>query len=82
MTFRFRNVAAALAAILLGIAAPAWAAPVVEGPQKGTLIIAGGGKLGLEIVGRFIALAGGPSANIVVIPTAGEEAIYGPIATA
>jgi len=78
MTFRFRNVAAALAAILLGIAAPAWAAPVVEGPQKGTLIIAGGGKLGLEIVGRFIALAGGPSANIVVIPTAGEEAIYGP----
>jgi len=78
MTFRFRIAAAVFAATLLGFGAPTWAAPVVEGPQKGTLIIAGGGKLGPEIVGRFIALAGGPSANIVVIPTAGEEAIYGP----
>jgi cyanophycinase len=78
MTFRFRIVAVALAAALLGFAAPAGAAPVVEGPQKGTLIIAGGGKLGPEIVGRFITLAGGPNANIVVIPTAGEDATYGP----
>ena len=73
--------ASAFAAALLAFAAlapGAQAASVVEGPEKGTLIIAGGGKLGPEIVGRFIALAGGPSANIVVIPTAGEEAIYGP----
>jgi cyanophycinase len=40
------------------------------GPSKGTLIIVGGGKLGPEIVNRFIELAGGVEANFVVIPTA------------
>ena len=40
------------------------------GPSKGSLIIVGGGKLGPEIVSRFIDLAGGPQANFVVIPTA------------
>jgi cyanophycinase len=73
--------AAAFAAACLGLfalAQAAAAAPAVEGPDKGTLIIAGGGKLGPEIVGRFIALAGGPKAQIVVIPTAGEDAAYGP----
>lgn len=78
MSFRIRIVTAALAAVWLGFATPTWAAPVVEGPQKGTLIIAGGGKLGPEIVGRFLTLAGGPNANIVVIPTAGEDTTYGP----
>jgi len=81
MIFSFRSIGLAVAVLLLtGLAAPvtAWAAPVVKGPDKGTLIIAGGGKLGSEIVGRFIALAGGPSAEIVVIPTAGGEAKYGP----
>src|ERR1700739_4111826 len=77
MTFRFRSAALAVAALLLtGLAAQA--APVVKGPEHGTLIIAGGGKLGPEILGRFIKLAGGPSAEIVVIPTAGGEAKYGP----
>lgn len=57
---------------------PAQAAPVVHGPERGTLIVAGGGALGPEIVGRFIQLAGGKSAKIVVIPTAGEDAEYGP----
>ena len=51
---------------------------MVRGPEHGTLIIAGGGKLGPEILGRFIKLAGGPSAEIVVIPTAGGEKAYGP----
>ena len=50
-------------------------------PKRGTLIIAGGGTLGPEIVGRFITLAGGPAAEIVVIPTAGGEARYGPDCT-
>jgi cyanophycinase len=59
----------------------AHAAPVVKGPDKGTLIIAGGGALGPEILGRFIKLAGGPSAEIVVIPTAGGEKAYGPDCT-
>jgi cyanophycinase len=65
------------AALILSLTA-AQAAPVVQGPEKGTLIIAGGGKLGPEIVGRFIRLAGGPAANIVVIPTAGDPEVYGP----
>jgi cyanophycinase len=43
------------------------------GPEKGTLIIAGGGKLGPEIVGRFIDLAGGKDAPLVFIPTAEEN---------
>jgi cyanophycinase len=43
---------------------------VTHGPDKGTLIIVGGGRLGPEIVSRFIELAGGPEANFVVIPTA------------
>ncbi len=43
------------------------------GPEKGSLIIVGGGKVGPQIWGRFIELAGGESANIVVIPTAGED---------
>jgi len=36
-------------------------------------VIAGGGKLGPEIVDRFIALAGGPEASIVIIPTADDR---------
>ncbi len=44
--------------------------PVVE---KGSLVIVGGGGAGPEIWKRFIALAGGPDAPIVVIPTALED---------
>jgi cyanophycinase len=68
------NIVAGLALALAGAAS---AAPAVRGPAHGTLIIAGGGDLGPEIVGRFIQLAGGPDARIVVIPTAGEDATYG-----
>lgn len=39
-------------------------------------MIVGGGQLGPEITGRFIELAGGPNALIVVIPTAGEDSVY------
>ena len=63
----------AAAMLVLAIAPATQAAPAVRGPDKGTLIIAGGGRLGPEIVGRFISLAGGPGARIVVIPTAAEE---------
>lgn len=42
------------------------------GPATGTLVIAGGGNLdGTGITERFIALAGGPTAKIVIVPTAG-----------
>ena len=43
------------------------------GPAKGFLVIVGGGKVGPEIVARFVSLAGGPDANFVLIPTAAEE---------
>lgn len=68
-----RAVAFALIALLAALGPPAFAAQDARGPAKGTLIIAGGGKLGPEIVGRFIKLAGGPQARIVVIPTADER---------
>ena len=47
--------------------------PSFIGPEKGSLIIVGGGKVGADIWARFIELAGGPNASIVVIPTAGED---------
>jgi cyanophycinase len=40
------------------------------GPDRGALVIVGGGEVGPEIVARFIALAGGPESEFVVIPTA------------
>ncbi|MGD1892377.1 MAG: cyanophycinase [Cyclobacteriaceae bacterium] len=40
------------------------------GPKKGSLVIAGGGKLEESIIKRFIELAGGTDAPIVIIPTA------------
>jgi cyanophycinase len=43
------------------------------GPPHGTLLLAGGGRLGPEIWERFVLLAGGDTARILVIPTAGTE---------
>ena len=40
------------------------------GPENGTLIIAGGGKLSDDILSTFIEAAGGVEAPILVIPTA------------
>jgi cyanophycinase len=44
--------------------------PVVKGPEKGALVIVGGGKVGADILGRMFELAGGKDASLVVIPTA------------
>ena len=46
--------------------------PAVEG---GSLVIVGGGGLPDEVVDRFVALAGGSEARIVVVPTAAEGPI-------
>src|SRR5262249_43987836 len=43
------------------------------GPKRGSLVIVGGGRIPPSISGKFIALAGGPDANFVYIPTAGED---------
>lgn len=53
---------------------PAVSADTTIGPSSGSLVIVGGGLVGPEIWQRFIELAGGKDAKIVVIPTAGEAA--------
>ena len=46
------------------------------GPEKGTLLIVGGNMQDPAIVKRFIDLAGGPDAPIVIVPTAGDADEY------
>jgi cyanophycinase len=46
---------------------------VSTGPKKGSLVIVGGGRIPQSISEKFIALAGGPDANFVFIPTAAED---------
>lgn len=43
------------------------------GPPRGAIIAAGGGALDPAIYERFVEMAGGPDARIVLIPTAGSE---------
>lgn len=45
------------------------------GPAKGYLVIVGGGKIVPAIRDRFVKLAGGPDANVVMIPTAAADAM-------
>jgi cyanophycinase len=53
------------------LALPALSAePVVKGPEKGSLVIVGGGRVGADILTRMFDLAGGRHAPLVVIPTA------------
>jgi cyanophycinase len=40
------------------------------GPDKGWLVIHGGGEMTLDVKKRFVDLAGGPTAQFVMIPTA------------
>lgn len=49
------------------------AKPPVPEVKKGALVIVGGGGASAEIWKRFIDLAGGPEATIVVVPTAMED---------
>ncbi len=46
------------------------------GPKEGSLVIVGGGMRDQAILERFLDLAGGPDAPIVVIPTAGGGEDY------
>jgi cyanophycinase len=58
---------------LLPVSAPAvsdYDHSATIGPARGWLVIQGGGQLTNEVRDRFVALAGGPNAEIVVIPTA------------
>ncbi len=62
--------------LLIGLVFISSAYAEMVGPVKGTLIVIGGGTVGAEIRGRFLELAGGEDATIVVIPTAGEGAEF------
>jgi cyanophycinase len=55
-----------------GAEAQVCAQPCVGSP-RGAIIAAGGGRLSSSIYERFLELAGGPDARIVLIPTAGYE---------
>ena len=66
-------------ALALGTAGDGPATPLEAqevGPANGSLVVVGGAMRDLGIVRRFIDLAGGPDAPIVVIPTAGGAAEY------
>lgn len=54
---------------------PPFPAAQPESPnvREGTLMIGGGGRLPREVMQRFVQLAGGPDALILVIPTALED---------
>jgi cyanophycinase len=69
---------AAAAACAQGASQPgaAPAGPPKVGPANGTVIVVGGGVVGLEIVAKFIEAAGGPDALIIDVPTAGGAAAY------
>ncbi|MDH3269936.1 MAG: cyanophycinase [Gemmatimonadota bacterium] len=51
-------------------------APPQVGPENGSLVVVGGAMRSPEIYERFIALAGGPDAHIVLVPTAGGAEEY------
>jgi len=60
-----------LSAFLFLFLAPGFAGAQEVGPPAGSLVIVGGGLRDPAILERFIHLAGGPQAPIVIIPTAG-----------
>jgi len=69
-----------LLAMLSGLLWMAWcqaqdpAPPHLAGLLPGTRLLAGGGDLPTSVLDRFVALAGGAKARIVVVPTASESA--------
>ena len=69
---------AAVLGLALAVAdgSSAQTATAAVGPPAGTLVIVGGGLRDPAILERFVGLAGGPDAPIVVIPTAGGSETY------
>lgn len=73
MTNTAKVVVIALVIVLFG-SVDMWAQKV--GPPNGSLVVVGGGMKDLSILDRFLRLAGGADAPIVVIPTAGGREHY------
>ena len=61
-----------LSALLTMFVTGALIAQTSSGPKKGSLVITGG-DFGKGVIERFVALAGGPDANFVYIPTAASS---------
>ncbi len=61
---------------LVPAVAPATLSAQEVGPETGSLVVVGGAMRDPAILERFIVLAGGPEAPIVVIPTAGGGEDY------
>jgi cyanophycinase len=62
--------------VALVASSPLAASADTRGPASGTLFIVGGGMRDPALVRRFIELAGGPEAPIVIVPTAGDDDTY------
>jgi cyanophycinase len=65
-----------LLALVIVVIAVATGAAQQVGPKRGALVIVGGAMQDPAIIKRFIDLAGGPDAPIVIVPTAGEADEY------
>jgi len=52
-------------------ARPPGSGTIKVGPERGTLLVVGGGSMGPELYRAFIEAAGGPEAIILVVPNAG-----------
>jgi cyanophycinase len=67
-----RRFGAIVCLLLLGSVGAAVQEVTEYGPPKGTLVIVGGGRLeGTGILEKFIELAGGSDAKVIIVPTAG-----------
>src|SRR5205809_7068994 len=66
-----------LAILILAVPALAASGQPKVGPAKGTVMVIGGRSIGIDVMSRFIAAAGGPDALIIDVPTAGGNDKYG-----
>lgn len=62
-----------LSLALIGCSNPQPEVVYTTGPEKGTLVIAGGNLKDTSVYNRFMHLAGGPEAPIILITTAAED---------
>jgi cyanophycinase len=67
-----RSVVVSICLVTLGATVHAQA----SGPARGTLVVSGGAEKPGIILERFITLAGGPDAPIIVVPTSGNAENY------
>ena len=69
--YTFKGPVVTVTLLLLSVLPAATSAQAV-GPARGALVVSGGGETTSHIIDRFIELAGGPDAPIVVVPTSGR----------